>query len=1280
MASRIDEQQRGLRKFTCEMNVVGLLINLARPQTAKERMQRGESEAARAGRLNEFWDIYRAGPKTDRMPRPQESGQRDGSFGLSPRSPRVKRPAAPEPGGAQALQGAKPSSSPRLPKMGGAQQSAAGGGFGNDLSAAMGIAMRGGKMRGGPKLGPPLAYPANGTIACTRIARDDKALPKIFKTGETGEATPRLLPPLPAGYGDRSPRIRKVQIKVPPIESSQQKREIGFKSFFGPKVKLGVIDSSIGDEAEAWEAARQLYVQECDLTAVRPLTEPFITGHSSCLDIHQRSISDEDMVPLIMMVQQVPYVTEVNFRGNRLLTDRSMLPFLRSLHAKSHRLSHNLTPAPERPLLGLDLSDCRGLGKNAVDLLTSVLANSDCAGLVYLRHFSLNGVYLPIQSCMPLAEVLGQHARLQKIQLAGCGLGSTRLGHNSATVVSDILRSSTLEILNLGWNVFDKYTFNVLGDSVTGVARLALLYLPACSSSAPEKKDQPIEYFLEHLSRNATLKLLDISMNHIDYRGALMVEDALQCHKLTDLIISTNPLGSSGMRCLMRLLAKEESGLLRMESEECIPNGIIVDDDDHQQVYNFISPGGRYTLDLERPYHRTLLRMLAKTCEHFNLLPTNAFIDTTYSLGKYEHPTKKQGLWEVASKGILSTTLAMDWAGMDGIGENNMWEFGEFLKTHLRCRRIVLGHEKGPYLIWHWKLYKGRYNEQKLLLDVLAKDFLLSYAHIKELCCEQDWQGSDIHVRMLHCIDGGDAMLYMSMLLLPSLTSFLQVKYKARNLMSFNPDNPTWRYSLNLGNQSDFSVAEKLLLLNRWEARIETRLGRTDTSEFGNRSFIRNATHRGRPLPVWDVFQWVIPDDDVFEFDYVTAKRPQIIDGSIDDKSFAKLLKEVQLASAKLDDRAKIQVLRPLSALFFITALQLRQLLGMWETNQCRSDCALVFFFRVVDIHNEKVFRGRFDDAKELTKLTQRLGYVTFFPFIQPEFCTFDLSLSRNDQRIAVNIIVNLMQKEDHRNLRDITLYDADGHVVPLERGIPPSWASIESIPTSGRLRATYVCPPENRKFAVRKGYFEQYGHWKLKVKEEEVLWWSNVTEAPADVLEFTEFLIARYPDIHRPFKIIDGVDGNGEISYKEFLEGYHRMGCQKFRGPDETKRVEQVFRYLDPGGEGTVSRLEWMVLQQLWTDILLCLEEFVQFLVRIFNYRPNTLKLAWRALDEDGSGSITQEEWHSLVSDQFNYFGSKQTIFNFLDKDDEGSVSLEEFLVLERFLDKALEAASCDD
>merc|ERR1711920_691895 len=98
-------------------------------------------------------------------------------------------------------------------------------------------------------------------------------------------------------------------------------------------------------------------------------------------------------------------------------------------------------------------------------------------------------------------------------------------------------------------------------------------------------------------------------------------------------------------------------------------------------------------------------------------------------------------------------------------------------------------------------------------------------------------------------------------------------------------------------------------------------------------------------------------------------------------------------------------------------------------------------------------------------------------------------------------------------------------------------------------------------------------------------------------------------------------------------------------------------------------------------------IREFVQFLERTFSRKDKKASnspdeedapdAAWDFIDDDGSGEISEDERVAIVQESLHYFGPCITIFHFLDKDDEGTVSLDEFRALEVFRRKNSEQSS---
>lgn len=421
----------------------------------------------------------------------------------------------------------------------------------------------------------------------------------------------------------------------------------------------------------------------------------------------------------------------------------------------------------------------------------------------------------------------------------------------------------------------------------------------------------------------------------------------------------------------------------------------------------------------------------------------------------------------------------------------------------------------------------------------------------------------------------------------------------------------------------------------------------------------------GRALRAASLYEWNIPESEVLEFDYTSGKRPPADAPVLDVDTMREVL--VTLQASECPSACQINALRMTSHLMYIESMALRKMLGCFREESVRADSFVLFFNRVVDMHNEKVFRVRFETDEEIRRLLLRLGYSTYFPFIQPEQAQFRFDFQFHDQRLAANVLLYLSSKERRDNIRNPVFIRADGTQDPLASGIPRSWDQFDRMPKGGIFTCTYTCSPEDRLFAVRVRLLDTYGNWKCNCPEPEVMWWASLAQAPEDILEYVEFLMGRYPDVWAAFLDIDGPDGNGVISLREFEEGYEAMDCQKFEGDDEKDRVRAIFRYLDPSGEGQVSLDEWGFLDQFWKEINLSIKEFVEFCERTFG---QDLGDAWQYLDADGSGDLDEDEWCSALQ-EVGYFGPSKPIFNFLDKDDEGTVSLDEFEFLATFQDK---------
>jgi len=530
--------------------------------------------------------------------------------------------------------------------------------------------------------------------------------------------------------------------------------------------------------------------------------------------------------------------------------------------------------------------------------------------------------------------------------------------------------------------------------------------------------------------------------------------------------------------------------------------------------------------------------------------------------------------------------------------------------------------------------------------------------------------------RFLPTLMGGKAEFHLSFLLAPSLSEHLSVLKRHRNFLVFNAQNPTGHYNLDLSNPGDHSVATDILLIDRWESAVHKKLKRVDFSQRGNHSHIRNESFSDIALShLSSIAEWTLPESGNLKLDYASSKRPPKDAAVLDDETFTEVLLTLYKAGAeestRLSDEHQLNALRVVSHMLYVKSIQLREILGNYKHESTRGDIYVMMIMQLVDMHNEKLFRVRFAERESLDRVRHRLGQAVCFPFVQPEQTWFDFNFAVYEDRFAANILMSYANKEGFDNLVEVTYTHADGTVDPLPLGVPRTWVLWNQMPKSGRFTGRYLCGPEERRYEMRAQAQKHYGLWSAAAKDADVMWWAVLTETPPDVLEYMEFIVAKFPSTKKAFAAIDGLGGKGQISLREFEnatldpEEKGGMGCQKFKGEDARQRLAAIFRYMDNSGEGQVSESEWLILDLLFREIKLSIKEFVNFLVRTFG----DIEDSWEAFDESGDGEIDKQEWVELLT-KLGYFGPARPIFSYLDKDDGGSISLEEFMALEDFVD----------
>lgn len=1023
-----------------------------------------------------------------------------------------------------------------------------------------------------------------------------------------------------------------------------------------PPIQQAVVpvhDQSLksGEEDATWSAVN--YIRACVREQILPVPSNFVTGHSRRVDAVAKASTDAELLTLCA-IGRLAEVEDVDL-SSKLLSDATIARFCQDVLLADQNL---------RTLRRLSLKDSHAARHSQAALIR--LLQKD--GATKLSFLDLSGVSMSLRNLRLFCETVEGHPSLQTLKLSNTGLGGACGAMDIKSCLARVLRNSCLQVLDLGWNCFPAEELKFLGELIARNRNVSHLSLANCASSSQKNHSiSPCVYFLEQLVNGTSLRSLDISMNRLDFRGALIIEDALdQSRQLTKLSMSHNPLGVMGLRCLLRLLARPHSGLIAFEIENCF-KGELLASVEGIQVFTYTNPGGHYCLDLERPYHRSLLRTLYKVGERFQLKPADTFSNVTFSPGAFSLPSQRDaGVWPVPTSGRLEVNFSIEKAmqqAVHGVAEEN---FGEVLVRYNEVMRFTPHFRKLIPLLAQWRLLEGHEQEQLAMLAALGRDFIFTSTHLRQLCACRAMLGTTV-ARLLPTLVGGKFARSMVLRCVDNLSEFVKMLTLCKEYLLFNPDSPTGHYKLDLGNPAAAYVAQALALLDRWESGIAKRKELPDISEDGDYSCVRNCryAHQSlRSLGLQSFDEWVLPEKEILELDYVTHLRPDCHGEVMTAATFTRFLTILQ--QAECDGPTQIKVTRNLAHYINLTSVQMRQLLGVYRTSELREEALVTTFFRIVDIHNEKVFRVRYEEQAELDSLRQRLGYCTFFTYIQPEQVTYDFDFAKYDQRLAANLFFGLANAEKRDNISNFRYTLPDGTIDKLEQGVPRSWDQFARMPKEGVFHFTYKCSPQDRRFSLRKSLLFQFGKWKVDVAEDEVNWWAAAAEAPEDVLEFLFWMRSRFRDTQKAFEAFDGADGNGLLGLREFEEGMKQLKCQKFRGRDEKQRWTAIFRFLDPSGEGQVSKEEFLTLDSFWAEVEFSIREFLDWSNRKYGMDLRTL---WNALDEDGSGAIQRFEWESVL-DKVGYFGPSGPIFSYVDEDDGGEISWKEFQLLGRFQD----------
>jgi hypothetical protein len=309
-------------------------------------------------------------------------------------------------------------------------------------------------------------------------------------------------------------------------------------------------------------------------------------------------------------------------------------------------------------------------------------------------------------------------------------------------------------------------------------------------------------------------------------------------------------------------------------------------------------------------------------------------------------------------------------------------------------------------LFAQWKRSSGSMEEQMVMLDAMSKDFRFTFAHVKMFTKMSRSLVGEIIERLLSCVEGeGHGARFLTLALNQGLVNYTLTYKQVFKFLAFNPQNPNGHYKLDLSNHVEYTLAERLLMLDRWESALVQRQGLEDISQKGNWSVIRNEMYREQALEVRAISEWLLPEYDVLEFDYSSSRRPADDARYLDEVTFSNILLTLQESGCSAKDQT--DALRLVSHAMYLCCKQLRMMFGVYRHEEDYCELVVIFAGQVIDMHNEKLYRVRIESPSLVQNLAKRMGYLTFFPYVQPEQEHFVLNLGERDQRIAAYLLMS---------------------------------------------------------------------------------------------------------------------------------------------------------------------------------------------------------------------------------------------------------------------------------
>ncbi|CAE8709316.1 unnamed protein product [Polarella glacialis] len=722
--------------------------------------------------------------------------------------------------------------------------------------------------------------------------------------------------------------------------------------------------------------------------------------------------------------------------------------------------------------LKLDLLD---LSRNPLSLrslqeLAKAIDPSNSRNVLEARWLILNGVPMPAPALEALVAAVVKNGKVEELALADTQLGRHR--QDSCEAVARLFYS--VRSLDLSHSFFRGEGLREIARALSQVLVVLQKLSLAGNVWQPQDRGDPqpdaLQLFCEAIGDNRSLRYLDLSGSQLDQCGALCLEESLYCHPcLQWLAVSANPLGSEGLRCMLRAAASPEMPLevFRKSSESA--------------TFNFADLAEEYrrekALDLSKPHHRAILRLLLRQAAFFGVEPKAALRDLAIdghkqpglkferraALEAKEEVGKKPrragaGRWLVPTAGVATFDFSVQSASTGSCADCEQ----AVVQWH-RQRRVPVSFLKFVLIVRIWRQQITGEERQRFLA---AATLDLCFSSQRSTAQQQNPEA----VSCVRCM--------------------------------------IWMLAFDLSLPAAYSAADRLLVAGCWWQAAAAVRQLLDTTQAGHHLGLRNVLLAGHSETMRS--DWALPGDGatgigLLTLDYVTPLRlkppgrslaagaPEAAGGQLPqgqlplltELQLAELLSVVSSEGSDLAEASCFQALWAVAHRFAITKAQLTQLLRAREgvklppkPPSCDPPAEESGGERAPqapqassnDEHGLHIQEDRsLFSPEDVKQVRHRLGWPNTFDAAnihQPEQNFYHIDLSRRDERICLSLLMHMGKFEDVENLVDCHYSGLSERCDTGYWAIPATWKKWDGMPRVGVLTCTHACADKKVKLA----------------------------------------------------------------------------------------------------------------------------------------------------------------------------------------------------------------------